>query len=32
MGRRRLLTKTAEAVALILLCFFIFGPITGLVL
>ena len=32
MGRRRLLTKTAEAVALVLLCFFIFGPITGLVL
>jgi putative spermidine/putrescine transport system permease protein len=32
MGRRRLLTKTAEVVALILLCFFIFGPITGLVL
>jgi putative spermidine/putrescine transport system permease protein len=32
MGKRRLLTKTAEAVALVLLCFFIFGPITGLVL
>lgn len=32
MGRRRLLTKTAEAVTLVLLCFFIFGPITGLVL
>jgi len=32
MGRRRLLTKTAEAVALVLLCSFIFGPITGLVL
>lgn len=32
MGRRRLLTKTAEAVALVLLGFFIFGPITGLVL
>jgi putative spermidine/putrescine transport system permease protein len=32
MGRRRLLTKTAEVVALILLCFFIFGPITGLIL
>lgn len=32
MGRRRLLTKTVEAVALVLLCFFIFGPITGLVL
>jgi putative spermidine/putrescine transport system permease protein len=32
MGRRKLLTKAAEAVALVLLCFFIFGPITGLVL
>jgi len=32
MGRRRLLARTAEAVVLVLLCFFIFGPITGLVL
>lgn len=32
MIRNRLLAKGIEAVLLILLCFFIFGPITGLVL
>jgi len=32
MLKSRLLVKSAEAILLILLCFFIFGPITGLVL
>lgn len=32
MGGRRLLTKSVEAVALVLLCFLIFGPVTGLIL
>jgi putative spermidine/putrescine transport system permease protein len=32
MGGRRLLTKSVEAVALVLLCFLIFGPVTGLFL
>lgn len=32
MSRSRLVTKTIEAVVLVLLCFFIFGPMAGLVL
>ena len=32
MFRSRLLVKSGEAIMLILLCFFIFGPVTGLVL
>ncbi len=32
MGRSRLLAKTGEAIALVVLCLVVFGPMTGLVL